>query len=194
MQKISFSISYWHTLETTRNRGSLLDAAYQECKRNRHEFHENAKYLLTLNGLGQITSNPQMFNTKQVKKIVKQCLSDQCRQNINSRIEEEDKFITLRKCINTSDTNKPYYAKIGSAFIRKCFSKLRLDGASKFSSCNEECVRCGVEKSTPHIMMDCILGSERRSKLTEKLIKAFEGYEYLTKMQKNDLHAKSISQ
>ncbi len=38
------------------------------------------------------------------------------------------------------------------------------------------------------------LGSERRSKLNEKLINAFEGYEYLTKTQKNDLHAKSISQ
>ncbi len=100
------SISYWHRLETKRNTESLLDAAYQECKRNRHDFHENANYLLTLNGLGQIALNPQMFNIKQVKKIVKQCLSDQCRQNINSRIEEEDRFITLRKCINnTSNTD-----------------------------------------------------------------------------------------
>ena len=63
-------------------------------------------------------------------------------------------------------------------------SKLRLDGAIKFSSYNDECVRCGVERNTPHIMMDCILGSERRSKLNEKLINAFEGYEYLTKTQK----------
>ena len=44
--------------------------------------------------------------------------------------------------------------------------------------------RCGVERNAPHIMMDCILGSERRSKLNKKLINAFEGYEYLTKMQK----------
>ncbi len=93
-------------------------------------------YYITLNGLpvGQIALNPQMLNIKQVKKMVKQCLTDPCRQNINSRIEEEDKFIMLRKCINnTSDTNKPYYVKIRSAFIPKCFSKLKLDGASKFS-------------------------------------------------------------
>ncbi len=33
-------------------------------------------------------------------------------------------------------------------------------------------------------MMDCILWSDRRSQLKEKLINAFEGYEHLTKMQK----------
>ena len=54
---------------------------------------------------------------------VKRCLSDQCRQNINSRIEVEDTFITPRQCIhNINDANKPHYAKIRSAFIRKCFS------------------------------------------------------------------------
>ena len=84
-------------------------------------------------------------------------------------------MITPIKCINnTSDTNKPCYEKIRSAFIRKCFSKPRLDGASKFISVT-------MNVLDVDIMMDCILGSERRNKLNEKLINAFEGYEYFNK-------------
>ncbi len=57
-------------------------------------------------------------------------------------------------------------------------------GRANSVSCKDECVICGVERNTPHIMMGCILGSERSSQLKEKLINAFEGYEHLTKTQK----------
>ncbi len=92
--------------------------------------------------------------------------------------------LVVHAVVWTTRGNKLYYVKIRSAFIRNCFSKLRLDGASKISSCNDECVWCGVERNTPHLMMDCILGSERRSQLKEKLITAFEGCEHLTKTKK----------
>ncbi len=51
----------------------------------------------------------------------------------------------------------------------------------KFSGGNDECARCGVEKNTSRVMMNCVVGGDRSNQFQEKMIVAYKGYEHLTK-------------
>ena len=167
------SISYWHRLETGET-GELIKNSYIECRENNHPFYQNVQYLLNKNGLGNITTSPQIYNTKQVVSLAKQSMTDQHKQNIHNYIQTNDKFLTIRQCTQNEDEQIDkylYYNKIRSPVVRKCFVRLRLDNAYKYNSRDNDniCDQCNVNIDSKHLLTNCLKTNAERTIFINKI-------------------------
>ena len=125
------------------------------------------------NGLGNLIENINTITKKCLRNIVKQNISDQHNQTVNTIITSEHKFRMLKLCRGTRDcTDNSYLRKITNGVVRKNLVTLRLDEASSYLN-PEQCNMCGVTRNTKHLVLEC----NKTVLLREELFKCIKAKE-----------------
>ena len=95
----SFAVKYWLRLKSgTRN--NVLNEAFDECSRNKHEWMQGIQSLLCENGFDNVWINPESVNKDTFHKVFRERLNDQHIQKLNAKINESNRFKTLQILYN----------------------------------------------------------------------------------------------
>ena len=156
----SFVIKYWLRLQSgTKN--IVLNEAFTECSRNRHEWTQGIQSLLCENGFGDVWINPESVNKDTFHKVFRERLNDQHVQNFNTKLSESNRFISLQILHNDYSISN-YIKVIKNPEIREIYTRLRIDmnilstSKSRGSDQMEVCPLCkSAPESVGHFLFTC---------------------------------------
>ena len=180
----SFSIAFWHRLETNDRIGVITQNAYMECKNNNHIFFQNTVHHLHKNGLGHVTDSPLLYNEKYFKKLVRLNMTDQYFQNQKDTILNDDRFNILKICDNRDMSSRNLYFKINDVNVRRCLVSLRLDKANLYKIEAKICDVCALEINTKHTLLYCKKIENIRNECFNNINNVFNGFRYLNEQDK----------
>ena len=154
------AIKYWLRLHFgTENK--LLNECYTTCLQNNHSWIQGIQGMLFENGFGEVYVDPVSIDKEAFHKYFRSRLDDQYVQNWNSKIRNSNRFTTLQKLSDNYEI-KPYIHKVKDPYIRKIFTRLRIDmnllktSKSQGVQQNIICSFCTLEPETvDHFLLRC---------------------------------------
>ena len=162
------AIKYWLRLHFgTKN--TLLNECYKISLQNNYSWVQGIQGMLFENGFGEIYVDPFSTDKDTFHKYFRSRLNDQYVQNWNSKICNSNRFTTLRNLNNRYEI-KEYIRKVKDPYIRRIFTRLRIDlnllktSKSRGEQQNIICGFCHLEPETvDHFLLRCTKYQDIRS-------------------------------
>jgi len=168
IKSVVLGILYWLRMEHgTEN--VLLNHAFLDMKAEKHAWLQNVQYFLYTYGLGDVWTNPHLWDTSKLKQVITRRLKDIFIQKYNEYIHDEknnDKCKIVKKCVtNVQYKAAKYLDKIKSPSVRSVFTKFRLD-INNTQDCKNRsfrykhiasnlCINCNEAQDVYHILFKC---------------------------------------
>ena len=173
----------------------LLNCAFKEMQAENHSWLRNIQYFLYKYGLGDVWSNPHVWEKNSLKSILSQRLKDIHIQKYNEYLgngANKEKCYIINNCVkNQSYMLRKYLHRVLSPDIRSTFTKLRVDMNNTLDCKNRSfryrnvtennCSKCGVIQNVEHVLLHCkstemiknrSIFESKYSKIADKYIEA----------------------
>ena len=171
-------LQYWLRLENGTD-NIILNQAYQCNKEENHYWYQSIKYLLCINGLGNIWYCPPIGNTYSIKRngnILRKRLEEQYIQHSDTKCLSSDIYNTL-SFLHDSYRCSQYLSDVKNVIIRANITKLRIGdiklnyytGLRLHKSKTCEMCNNNAEETVEHFILNCTKYEEARSILIQKL-------------------------
>ena len=148
-------ILYWHRL-VCNDQDQLLNSAFQDCLRDRHDFIKSVESWLHKVGCSYILNNPSCYSAQYIKCTINQKMKDQYVQYYDANVNE--RFENLKLSSRDTYCHSPYLDKIKNVGIRNIVTRFRLN-CNKLKEYShkqdKDCIKCKSTENVKHALLHC---------------------------------------
>jgi uncharacterized protein YbaR (Trm112 family) len=181
----ALAANYWLRLEQgTPN--LLVNKAYSEAKRERHQWVQGIRYLLMRNGFGYAWETPSSINPKHFGRSFQQRLNDQTIQSWQSQSSSSPRFRIQNLLQENKYKCSAYLNTVENIESRNIITRLRLD-MNKLNICQGRfnkvpaheriCPMCSQDiESVKHFLLNCSQYNRERQTFEQEMLMSDSRY------------------